>query len=257
MEELLHDEGARRVVRVGDTVRRPAQTWTPAVHELLEHLRSVGFTRAPRPLGLDGQGREVLGYIEGQSGPAGWSMVISDEGLAAFARLLRDLHAATAEFVPSPGGPWAEHFGARGSHQIVCHGDFGPWNAVWRGGLPVGVIDWDLVHHGTRVDDVAYALEYVAPFRADEESVRWLRYPEPPDRAERLERFCAAYGVPSTEGMVSAVIDRQRATITRVRRLAEAGVQPQERWVREGRLAELETRVEWSRAHRHLFGPRT
>ncbi len=40
------------VVRVGDTVRRTAGPWTPAVHALLRHLRAAGFTqipRAPRP----------------------------------------------------------------------------------------------------------------------------------------------------------------------------------------------------------------
>jgi hypothetical protein len=36
-------------VRLGDTVRRVAGPWTPAVHALLEHLAANGFTRAPRP----------------------------------------------------------------------------------------------------------------------------------------------------------------------------------------------------------------
>ncbi|MEU1283126.1 hypothetical protein [Kitasatospora sp. NPDC005856] len=54
------------VVRVGDTVRRPAGPWTPAVHALLEHLHAVGFRAVPRPLGLDGQGREVLGLRTGR-----------------------------------------------------------------------------------------------------------------------------------------------------------------------------------------------
>ena len=50
------------VVRVGDTVRRPTGPWTPAVHALLVHLNAVGFCGAPRPLGFDEQGREVLSY---------------------------------------------------------------------------------------------------------------------------------------------------------------------------------------------------
>ena len=53
------------VERVGDTVRRPAGVWTPAVHALLHHLHTVGFQGAPRPLGLDEQGREVLTFIPG------------------------------------------------------------------------------------------------------------------------------------------------------------------------------------------------
>ena len=59
------------VVRVGDTVRRSAGFWTPAVHALLGHLHGVGFDGAPRPLGVDGGGREVLSFIAGESPWAG------------------------------------------------------------------------------------------------------------------------------------------------------------------------------------------
>ncbi|WP_033432008.1 phosphotransferase [Saccharothrix syringae] len=27
--------------------------------------------------------------------------------------------------------------------EVACHGDFGPWNVVWRDGRPVGVLGWD------------------------------------------------------------------------------------------------------------------
>ena len=39
---------AAGVVRVGDTVRKPAGFWTPAVDALLTHLRQAGFTGAPQ-----------------------------------------------------------------------------------------------------------------------------------------------------------------------------------------------------------------
>jgi hypothetical protein len=55
-------------VRVGDTVRRRTGRWTPAVHALLRHLEAVGFNAAPKVLGVDGQGREVVTYIESESG---------------------------------------------------------------------------------------------------------------------------------------------------------------------------------------------
>src|SRR5256884_8900785 len=56
------------VVRVGDTVRRNVGPWTPAVHALLRHLEYVGFTGAPRALGLDERNREVLSYLDGECG---------------------------------------------------------------------------------------------------------------------------------------------------------------------------------------------
>ena len=83
-------------VRIGDTVRRRSGRWTPAVHALLRHLESVGFDAAPRVLGVDGQGREVLSYIEGQAGnyplpESLWSDAVLDQT----AQLLRRYHDAT------------------------------------------------------------------------------------------------------------------------------------------------------------------
>jgi hypothetical protein len=58
--ELLVLRHENAVVRVGDTVRRTAGPWTPAVHALLRHVRAEGFTQVPEPRGLDEHGREVL-----------------------------------------------------------------------------------------------------------------------------------------------------------------------------------------------------
>lgn len=48
------------VVRVGGTVRRPACAWSASVDALLLHLEASGYEGAPRPLGYDEQGRQVL-----------------------------------------------------------------------------------------------------------------------------------------------------------------------------------------------------
>ncbi|GAA0230441.1 aminoglycoside phosphotransferase family protein [Actinomadura nitritigenes] len=252
-EDVLQDGPHRKVVRVGDTVRRPVQPWTATVHALLEHLEAVGFPYAPRPLGVDEQGREVLTFIDGDSGPQGWAKVADDRGLSVFARLLRDYHDATVGFSPPEQAVWASGPSALGEGQVVCHGDFGPWNVVWRGDHPVGIIDWDFVGPAPRLHDVAYALQYVAPFRDDAECLRWLHFPQVPDRRRRLERFCTAYGLTTPLGIVDAVIDRQRQNIDLVRRLASQGHEPQATWVREGLLEELDRRLAWSRSNRHLF----
>jgi hypothetical protein len=252
-EEVMQDGVHRRVVRIGDTVRRPVQPWTPSVHALLRHLDEAGFAYAPRPLGFDEEGREVLTFIEGDSGPAGWAKVVDDQGLRKFARLLRDYHDACAGFSPPSDATWSVDTGGSGHDETVCHGDFGPWNVVWHGDQPAGIIDWDFARPAPRLHDVAYALEYVAPFRDDAECLQWLRYPAPPDRRRRLEIFCTAYGLDSTDGIVSSVIGRQHDNADLVRRLAEQGHEPQSIWVADGLLAELDNRIAWSTANRHLF----
>lgn len=53
-------------VRVRDMVRRTSYAWSPAVLDLLQHVEREGFDGAPRALGFDDQGREVLNFIEGR-----------------------------------------------------------------------------------------------------------------------------------------------------------------------------------------------
>ncbi|GAA3250178.1 aminoglycoside phosphotransferase family protein [Nonomuraea helvata] len=252
-EEILQDSAHRRVIRLGDTVRRPMHPWTPAVHALLQHLEEVGFPYSPRVLGVDQEGREILTYLDGESGPQSWAKVVDDSGLTSFARLLRDYHDAVAGFRPPEGLRWSSGEAEPRDDEVICHGDFGPWNTVWRGERPVGILDWDYARPRPRLHDIAYALEYVAPFRDNAECVRWLRYPAPPDRRHRLELFAAAYGLASTAGLIDAVIDVQQDVIEQVRRLADTGHQPQVHWVADGFLEQAGQKLAWSRANRHLF----
>src|SRR5947209_20283111 len=51
------------IVQVGDTVRRPPKGNVAFVHDLLLFLEDQGFPFAPRFLGMDEQGREILSYL--------------------------------------------------------------------------------------------------------------------------------------------------------------------------------------------------
>jgi hypothetical protein len=93
------------VVRVGDTVRRPAGPHTPAVHALLVYLHAAGFEGAPRPLGVDERGREVLSFIPGTvPWPDRFELLEPHQRLARAATLIREFHDAVTGFVP-PAGP--------------------------------------------------------------------------------------------------------------------------------------------------------
>lgn len=219
------------------------------MHALLRHLHDRGTTGVPVPISLEHRFEEVS-YLPGASGADCWPHQATEDGLRSAARLLRRLHDATVGWVPPDdavfGLPPAE------PRDVVCHGDPGPWNMVWADGLAVGLYDWDFCHPGPRQEDVAYALEYLAPFRDDADALRWHGFREPPDRRARIRVFCEEYGI-STAGMVDAVIDGQRRTIEQVRTLADAGVAPQVEWVAQGYLDELASRAAWSEANRQLF----
>jgi hypothetical protein len=51
------------VVREGGRVSRPASPQSETIQSLLRYVRESGFDGVPEPLGVDGHGREWLGYI--------------------------------------------------------------------------------------------------------------------------------------------------------------------------------------------------
>jgi hypothetical protein len=171
--ELLTGGGLNQVFRVGDAVRRPAGPWAPRVHELLRRLAPLGI--APVPLGLDDE-HELLSYLPGEVGHVPPS---SDRALIESARLLRRLHDETRRFVLLRDG-WQHP--AREPVEVVLHGDFAPYNIVFRDGLPAGVFDWDSAHPGPRWWDVSWALiQFVLAL--------------PDDRERRTRLFCETYGI--------------------------------------------------------------
>jgi len=268
-EHVLQDTAHRRVVRVGDTVRRPLTPWSSSVHRLLLHLETVGYPYSPRFLGIDDQRREVLSFIPGTSGADGyvegieqggdsWATVAGEGGLRRFARFLRDYHDAVASFVPHRDDRWVTGPTSDGPAGTICHGDFGPWNVVWRGDVPVGLIDWDFAYPAPAWDDVTYALRFVAPFVDDEQAVRWMRYPASPHRGRRIEMFLDAYGdvrERSIPDVVDDVLSRLGRTIALVAQLANDGHEPQVTWVAKGYLDRLSEQADWTDRHRGLFDP--
>lgn len=73
--EVVHGT-VTTVQRIGGTIRRPVRRRTPSVHALLRHLERVGFPGAPRVLGIDTQGREILSLLPGQTAPRPWPPIV-------------------------------------------------------------------------------------------------------------------------------------------------------------------------------------
>lgn len=179
-------------VRVGDTVHRRAGAWTPGVDALLAHLQRVGFHSAPAPLGRDEQGRSVLHFVPGEV-HLGWpepmpTWVYEDETtLVGAAELLRRYHDALATFVPPADARW--RFVAPGKHEVICHNDWAPYNAVFDGHRPIAMLDWDSAGPGSRLGDLAWSAYTWVPLKT-----RALHPVPLPLRAARPAAFCSAYG---------------------------------------------------------------
>jgi hypothetical protein len=179
-----------RVVRIGDTVRRPQRSTSPATHALFRHLESVGFPGAPRFLGIDAQNREVLTYIRGATViPPYPDWAFTEDALVSVARLLRDYHRAVADFDPAPHA-WPASPPEPFTGELVSHNDLNLDNVVFRDGRAVGLIDFDLSSPGCRLWDVACAARLWAPLRPDQR----IRDARSGRGLERFRVFLAAYG---------------------------------------------------------------
>lgn len=214
--EPLSTNATHPIIRVGTTVHRPAGWWTPAVHDLLKHLENVGFNYAPKFLGFDDEGREVLSYIKGETGSKGnwkpiWQKITNEEGLRKFAKLLRAYHDAVADYTPHAGSEWASSTKTLQPGEIICHGDFGVWNIIWQDDNPVGIVDWDMAYPAKPEYDILYALEYAAPFRDDDNTLEWHHFDKLPDRKDRIAIFLDAYGT----GPINNVADKVASMATR------------------------------------------
>ena len=249
----FESDSLRVVARDGAAVVRRTDWWSPAVQGLLLHLERVGFAESVRFLGVDADGHERLGYIEGVSGPAAWRKVIPEAGLREYAGLLRRYHDAVRDYVPEPGAEWMTTDRSPRPGEIVTHGDVGPWNTVWRGNAVVGLLDWDQAAPRPALHDVAYALEYAVPFRGDEDAMADIGFPAPPDRARRMRVFAEAYGLASTDGLVDAVLAEQEETLRATVAVAARGLLPHADWVAHGFVADQQRRIEWTRRNRALF----
>src|SRR5439155_12344931 len=187
----------------------------------------VGFDAAPHWLGFDDEGRDVLSWIDGDTftersqmhpyiGDPPARITFSVDQVAAAMRLLRRYHETFQQ------------------DDVICHGDYGPWNIVWRLGMPFAVIDFDNVYRGAAADDVGYALRMFIGYG--------FAAAAPEELARRARAALEAYGV---DFHVPALLEREYD-------LAE------ERCRRNGwhrQLERLAVERAWLAEHRHLFDP--
>ncbi|RLK54158.1 aminoglycoside phosphotransferase family protein [Actinokineospora cianjurensis] len=188
-EHLVGGNSTAEVVRVGDTVRRSRSTFAA---EVLRYLESAGYPYAPRHLGVDEKGRDVLSYIPGET-----TDHPSQRAEGAYARagaMLRGLHDVTA------GHPLA------GDRACVVHGDAGPFNTIFQRGVPVAFIDWTGCRPGEPLADLAYLAWTWCVQSTGNVPVT--------SQAAHLRQLRDGYGKVDAEPLVDAMVQQQTRIIT-------------------------------------------
>ncbi|TDC21979.1 phosphotransferase [Kribbella albertanoniae] len=201
---------------VDGAVRRTAGSWTSSVHALLAHLEAAGFSAAPRALGVDADGREMVSFLPGQTvgNTRPWpSWTHSSSALTDVAQWLRRYHAAVADFVPPEDASWREG-GTWQPGMIIAHNDAAPYNAVWNTEGLVGFVDWDMAGPVRPELDVAWVAFSWTPLHAPH-VVAAEGFTDLDSRLPRLSHFLREYHWQgTTDDILNLVAERLTLQLT-------------------------------------------
>jgi Phosphotransferase enzyme family len=178
---------AREVVRVDGAVHRRSSGENAFSVRVLSHLEAVGYPYAPRHLGIDEQGRDVLTFIPGETTDHPRQRAAGAYALGG--KMLRALHDATSGHALGQG------------RECVIHGDPGPFNTIFQRGLPVAFIDWDSCRPGDRLDDLGYM--------AWTWCIQSQGHVPIEDQARHLRELRDGYGDIEPESLIRAIVRRQ------------------------------------------------
>ena len=136
---------------------------------------------------------------------------------------------------------------------MICHNDLFPENVVFRDGLPVAFIDFDMAGPGRPFWDVAIAASEWAPLKAP---AARLAHPPELDGVARLALLAGGYGVApeQAEDLVAAIGEEFEHADANVRSEVAAGYPM---WVEHWRETDGEFRSQadraWLAAHREAL----
>lgn len=208
---------------------------------LLREMNKTDCNAVPELLGHDSDGRQVLRYIEGETGyPPYPKGLLTDRTLLSIGKLVREVHDTTSRIdIPAPE-EWAANEIVR-PDEVDCigHNDLAPWNIVFRDGEAVAIIDWDTAGPSSRVWDLSYLAHHVVPFHSDE-SLRGWGWTDLPDRAKRLDLLLEGYG---------QIINPDELIETAIVRLSAMGAHIQ----RQGRRGDLAFREHYETGQGHAY----
>lgn len=163
--EALCGGRENRILRITDKVIRPSGVWTPHVHNFLNFLIDEGVTYVPWPYGINEEGEESLSYVRGEvyNYPLP-EFMLQDHMIISSAKLLRSYHEVSGRYIDKIANKEEWMLPAIDPIEVMCHGDFAPYNVTIVGGEAFGIIDFDTLHPGPKMWDIAYAIYRWVPF---------------------------------------------------------------------------------------------
>ncbi|MFB7142025.1 phosphotransferase [Gottfriedia sp. NPDC056225] len=252
-EEKLTGGNVSNVYRSGNTVRRELKPESTKIHQLLRHLEKKGYIYAPKFLGIDEKGREVLSFIEGEAGNDPLKEYMwSDESLKEIAKMLRLYHDAVSDFPISDD--WEPIDNTPKNLEVICHNDFARYNIIFNREKPVGIIDFDVAGSGPRLWDIAYTLYTCVPlsrFYLSEngEEVYNSQLHNADRIKQRVSQFFESYGEKEEVDYLKMVLLRIEGLCKTIKRKANEGDVAFQKMIDDGHLEHYLNDIKFIRNH--------
>lgn len=253
-EELLTGGNVSNVYRSGDTVRREVKSDNIQYTKAAKAFRKKNFSYAPKFLGVDEQGREILSFIEGVAGHDPLKeYMCSHHALKEIARMLRLYHDAVRDFPISDD--WERMDNTPVEIEVVCHNDFAMYNIIFNNEKPVGIIDFDVAAPGPRLWDIAYTLYTCVPisrfFRTKTGDIVNYHSSDHADQIKhKVKLFFESYGEEIAEDYLDMVLLRLEGLCQYMKRKASEGDIAFQNMIQEGHLEHYQKDIQFIHEHR-------
>lgn len=252
-EEILTGGNVSNVYRSGDTVRRELKPDSYKIHKLLKHLEYKGFRYAPKFLGIDEKGREILSFIEGEAGNYPLKEYMwSDDVLIEIAKMLRLYHDSVQDF--SFEESWESLDNTPQPFEVMCHNDFAIYNIIFNHERPIGIIDFDVAGPGPRLWDIAYTLYTCVPlsrFYISEtgEVISYNSLQHANRIQHRVTLFFESYGKGAEEDYLEMVLLRLDALCKLMIKKSSEGDIAFQKMIDEGHLEHYQSDIKFIQEH--------
>ncbi|MGE7662532.1 phosphotransferase [Peribacillus sp. NPDC097197] len=253
-EEELTGGNVSKVYRSGDTVRREMKPNSQRIHALLKHLEGKGYEYAPKFLGIDDKGREILSFIEGEAGNYPLQTYMwSEDVLREIAKMLRLYHDAVSDFALDDH--WQAIDNTPQQAEVLCHNDFAMYNIIFQNERPIGIIDFDVTGPGPRLWDIAYTLYTCVPLSRlylteTGETVHYHSVHDASRIKNRVRSFFDAYGEGIAENYIEMILLRLEGLCKTITRRASEGDLAFQKMVEQGHLEHYRNEMTFISEHR-------
>jgi len=250
-KEILAGGRVGKIFREDDIVRRPANKWTIHIHQFLNYLHENGVSFVPKPIGITEQNDELITYMPGDvfNYPLP-KKLLSEEALISSAKLLYKFHEVSKTYVSKLTMDEQWMLPSVEPIEVMCHGDFAPYNVTTNNGIAIGIIDFDTLHPGSKMWDIVYGLYRFVPLSWDANTEANFTLQE---KIKRTALFLDTYGInaDARKNTVKLLISRLQALMSFMQAEAANGNEDFQRNIKDGHMQIYIDDISLLKKHEH------